>query len=130
MPSKTFWGIFWTKFSLITAGTTAYFTYTNHETLNRFIDNIVYNDIKIESGYFQDGNGLIVNKTINNSGLEEIYLLHQPSGERYAICNDMMPPTESMLESIAKRVDNFNKDDSKQYLDMINGIEKKLYQNL
>lgn len=130
MQSKTFWGIFWTKFSLITAATSAYFTYTNHENLNRFIDNVMYNDIRVAQNYFEDSNGLIIDKTINNNGLEEVYLLHRPSGEKYSICTDMMPPTSSMLESIANRSSDFSKDDCKKYLDMINSIEKKLYEKL
>lgn len=130
MASKTFWGIFWTKFSLITALTSAYFTYANHETLNRFVDNIMYHDIDVADNYFQDSNGLTIDKKINKDGFEEVYLLHNPSGKNYAIQNDMMPPTYDMLESIANRVENMNKHDSKKCLELLNGIESKIYQNL
>jgi len=130
MVSKTFLGILWTKFSIITAATSAYFTYINHDTLNRFVDNIMYNDVSVENGYFNDANGLIIDKQINSEGLEEVYLLHQPSKKNYPILKDMMPPTDSMLECILGRVNGFTNDERKEYLNKINGIEKKLYQNL
>lgn len=130
MRTKKLWGLFWTNFSLATAITTSYFTYTNHNSLSRLLNNVLYKDIVISENYFKDRNGLMVDRTINNSGEAEVYLLHKPSGERYPIMSDMMPPTEMMFNSIEQRIGNFSKDDAIKYLGTINNLERQLHERL
>jgi hypothetical protein len=130
MVSKKLIGFLATNISIATIVSSSYFTYRFHQPMRRAVNNVFYNDVQVESGFFKDPNGLSIESYINNSGTKEIYLFHKPSNCKIPIKYDMFPDTESMLENLLRRTTKMTPDESRQYLKLMNEIQRRMYDNL
>ena len=75
----------------------------HHQEVKRIEHNLLYNDRKAAPGFFPDPLGLEIQYSFDDQGNVESYLLHTPSGKKFAIQSDMMPSSQHMLETILQR---------------------------
>jgi hypothetical protein len=115
---------------LVMFGCAAYLGYTNREIITRAEQGITRREVPIAPGYFTDPAGLAVDIPINGDGKQEVYLVHEPSGRRIAIREDLLPDTQSLLEGIARRADTATPGDAKAQLRLLTDCQRKLVERL
>jgi hypothetical protein len=130
MVSKKLIGFLVTNISIATIVSSSYFTYQLYEPMKRVVNNLFHRDVQVEQGFFKDPNGLSVQSYINERGTREVYMLHSPSNTKIPVKQDMYPDTNSMLENILGRTEDLDKDEARQYLRMMNDIQKAMYDRL
>ncbi|MFO7711252.1 MAG: hypothetical protein R6V53_05800 [Candidatus Woesearchaeota archaeon] len=80
----------------------------NHEFINRLEDYFLHHNVAVEQKYFNDPRGLYVDLSINEKGRREVYLVHEESGKRLAIKEDMAPSTKTMIDCLESRLDDMS----------------------
>ncbi|MFT4297919.1 MAG: hypothetical protein ACMXX5_01885 [Candidatus Woesearchaeota archaeon] len=130
MASKKLIGFLATNISIATIVSSAFFTYRFYQPMRRAVNNVFYNDVNVEQGFFRDPNGLSVESIINEHGTREVYLIHQPSNSKIEIKQDMFPDTASMLETLLRRANEMQPEESRQYLRTMNEIQRAMYERL
>ncbi|MFP4424519.1 MAG: hypothetical protein ACLFP2_04800 [Candidatus Woesearchaeota archaeon] len=80
----------------------------NHELINRLEDYILHHNVPVEQKYFSDPRGLYVDLSINDKGRREVYLVHEESGKRLAIKEDMVPSTKDIIDCLESRLEDMS----------------------
>ena len=82
----------------------------NPSFARRVSDSLFYDNVPVAEGSFKDPAGLEIRVELNESGEKESYLVHRPSGRRWAIGYDMIPKDVGIIGNLLeKRLREYDK---------------------